>query len=304
VNTTNPIPMKEVDRWSATRLQELIASQAAESLTLEFKASGALEKTDSKRREITKDISALANSAGGIIIYGLVEDRKTHVALRLDDGANPEDIPPEWIEQVANAGIHPRVEGLRVDAIPIGDPTVGAMAYVVVVPESLTAHMAQDNRYYKRRGREVLPMEDYEVRDTMARASVPQLIVEVEAAPVPDAHYARDIELYVSNDATTPAEWCVAQLIVPSDLDILNEGAASGREKTLSVSGHQVMALRFQYGGLNRIPIWQGLRVNVRPPNVAPVRVTASMAGCFPLGWRITAPRMGWRKGQTTITIF
>ena len=54
-------------------LDKLIADQVEDNLHLDYKAADALAKTDGKKKEVSKDISALANSDGGIIIYGIKE---------------------------------------------------------------------------------------------------------------------------------------------------------------------------------------------------------------------------------------
>src|SRR5215510_5131093 len=55
-------------------LDRLIEEDIQESLTLDYKDAQALEKTDRKRNELCKDVSAFANSAGGQIIYGIQEN--------------------------------------------------------------------------------------------------------------------------------------------------------------------------------------------------------------------------------------
>ena len=61
---------KEPWKWDETDLLSLISSQAQESLELEYKASGALDPTNEKKSEISKDVSSFAHSAGGVIVYG------------------------------------------------------------------------------------------------------------------------------------------------------------------------------------------------------------------------------------------
>ena len=76
-------------------LQRLVDEEIQESLTLDYKASPSLAKGDKPRNELCKDVSAFANSAGGQIIYGIVEkDRKP---IKVDDGS---DLSREWIEHV------------------------------------------------------------------------------------------------------------------------------------------------------------------------------------------------------------
>ena len=62
---------KETVEWDELRLIAMIRDGIEESLTVEYKAAGAVsrQKTD----EITKDVSAFANSIGGRLIYGIRE---------------------------------------------------------------------------------------------------------------------------------------------------------------------------------------------------------------------------------------
>jgi hypothetical protein len=53
----------------------LIRDKIEENFTLEYKSSGALARDEKSKREITKDVSAMANSAGGVLIYSLAEVR-------------------------------------------------------------------------------------------------------------------------------------------------------------------------------------------------------------------------------------
>jgi predicted HTH transcriptional regulator len=59
--------------WDEAKLQSYIGNSIEESLTLDYKAADALASSDGKKKEITKDVSAMANSAGGLIIYGISE---------------------------------------------------------------------------------------------------------------------------------------------------------------------------------------------------------------------------------------
>jgi len=59
---------------SETDLLRLIADGEEESPTLDYKACDSLQKTDGKKKEVGKDVSAFAISAGGTIVYGITED--------------------------------------------------------------------------------------------------------------------------------------------------------------------------------------------------------------------------------------
>jgi len=56
---------------SVADLEQLIRDAVPESLTLEYKRSDALSKENGKVNELCKDVSAFANSLGGLLIYGI-----------------------------------------------------------------------------------------------------------------------------------------------------------------------------------------------------------------------------------------
>jgi predicted HTH transcriptional regulator len=60
-------------KWDQAELERHIKDGVEENLNLDYKAADALGTSDGKKKEITKDVSAFANSAGGIIIYGIKE---------------------------------------------------------------------------------------------------------------------------------------------------------------------------------------------------------------------------------------
>ncbi len=124
-------------------LQRLVDDDIPESLTLDYKASPALAKDGSSRNELCKDVSAFANSAGGQIIYGIVE-KKDDKPARVDEGS---DIPREWIEQIIGSNIQPRIGGIVITPIDAGN---SRNAFVITIPASSTAHQAPDKKYYRR----------------------------------------------------------------------------------------------------------------------------------------------------------
>src|SRR5262245_25115076 len=167
-------------------LDRLIEEDIQESLTLDYKDARALEKTDQKRNELCKDVSAFANSAGGQIIYGIQEDGHHPVRVQDVDGVNPVDISREWIEHVIDSNVQHRIQNLRIQPI---DVAPGRVADVVTYPQATSnaAHQAPDNKYYYRQNFQSVPMEDYQVRDTMRRATTPELFVELSFASGPVA---------------------------------------------------------------------------------------------------------------------
>lgn len=153
-------------------LRAMIAAGVEESLELEYKRCESLDRTDGRPTEISKDVSAFANSVGGHLIYGLEEDKATRTAKAISP-VDSGKFPKEWLEQVINSRIQPRIAGLRIEPVTLTTFGAGMVAYVVEIPEGQTAHQASDHRYYKRYNFQSIAMEDYEVRQTMNRAVKP-----------------------------------------------------------------------------------------------------------------------------------
>ena len=173
--------MKRHGDWHEDKILELINNRVEESIQLEYKRSDSLQRNDKARKEMSKDVSAFANSIGGTIIYGLEESsRSPHYATRLSP-VDPSGISKESVEQVINSRIHPRISGIVINPVELKSKAPGKFAYVVVVPESYTAHQASDWRYYKRFNFESVPMEDYEVRQIMNRTIRPAYQFQLQA---------------------------------------------------------------------------------------------------------------------------
>jgi Putative DNA-binding domain len=172
--------------WDIARLNLMISSKIEENASLEYKAAGAFNDTDKKKRdvrtEITKDVSAMANSSGGIIIYGMAEckdDAKRHLPERIDPITRSQ-FSKEWLEHVIS-NIEPRIASLLI--IPIEIPTnPDHVVYIVQIPKSTTAHQALDLKYYRRYNFEAVAMSDSEIRDVMNRQQFPTLSVSAALA--------------------------------------------------------------------------------------------------------------------------
>ncbi len=163
--------------WTEAKLRNYINGEIEESLTLEYKSAEALDRSDYKKKEITKDVSAMANAAGGILIYGISEFSVSDKRY-LPEKITPVDrakFPREWVEQIINA-IRPRIDGIVIHSVNLSSGE-NDVVYIIEIPQSNTAHQASDHRYYKRFNFQSVPMEDYEVRDVMFREQTPDIVL-------------------------------------------------------------------------------------------------------------------------------
>jgi hypothetical protein len=211
-------------------LESLYSGQMKESLTLEYKSSGAVDKAQPKKDEMAKDALAFANAEGGQIVYGMRE--KNNLPDGLDAGIDPAQFPGIWFEQVIQQNVSPQIEGLRVREVPLEDGT-GRVAVVVTIPaaQARAPHQAKDGRYYRRHNFGNQIMNDSEIRDTMRRATTPELIVRL-SLPRGAIQYAPRIEMsnpivmriFVGNRSNQPAFHTLIQLGIDTDVTILHTG--------------------------------------------------------------------------------
>lgn len=181
------------ETWTQQRLEAMIVNKAEESIHLDFKAAGALGKEDGKRKEICKDVSAFANSDGGVLIYGLNEADHKADSFDFVDG---DIFTKEWLEQTINDGIQRRIEGIHIHPVRFDDD-IKKTVYVVEVPVSFAApHMSKDNRFYKRYNFMSVLMEEYEVRHSYDRKKRAKLKIGDVLISIPNRDtWAREEEI-------------------------------------------------------------------------------------------------------------
>ena len=199
--------------WTEAKLQNFITSEVEESLTLEYKAAEALDRNETKKKEITKDVSAMANSAGGMLIYGICEFgevEKRHLPEKITP-VDRRSFPREWVEQIIQA-IRPRIDGIVIHSVNLSSGE-NDTAYVIEIPQSNTAHQANDHRYYKRFNFQAVPMEDYEIRDVMFREQTPNIALNFLIEITADA---QNLVVQARNNGSAFAQYVAVFLDVPT----------------------------------------------------------------------------------------
>lgn len=191
-------------------LNSLIENKVEENLNLDYKAAGSLDKQNNKTTEISKDVSAMSNSDGGILIYGIKEDKvNKHLPEKIDP-INRKDFTKEWLEQIIQDKIRPRISNFKIHPIEIDNDKV---VYVVKVEKSNTAHQAFDKRYYKRFNFQSTAMYDYEIRDILNRSKNPIIELEFE---LKNQH--KNLVVYAVNRGSIYAKYVNAKIWLPKNI--------------------------------------------------------------------------------------
>jgi hypothetical protein len=235
-------------------INSLIINKVEENKYLDYKGADSLRKVKQKNgnnkdntKEISKDVSAFANSAGGVIIYGILEyqeKEKSHLPEKIDP-INRLEFSKEQLEHKINGNVSPNISGLEIHPIIIDEHNA---IYVVEIPQSNTAHQnSADNRYYMRYNFESVPMEDYQIKDIINRQKHP--IIDLEFKIYFQKYYTRPIignfgnnnytlidtkkiEITLVNKGTLRAENIDYEVTIPTLLLEQKQGILNSNEYT------------------------------------------------------------------------
>lgn len=165
----------EKEKYTIKDILSLIDNKVEESIHLDFKSKDSLGKSDAKRKEISNDVAAFANSDRGIIVYGVMEQNHFADSITYING---NEFTKEWLEQVINSNVQRKIEGLKI--IPVrGNDKIEKSIYVVKIPISDDApHMSKDKRFYKRYNFESIQMEEFEIRQLYSRKNKSKLLID------------------------------------------------------------------------------------------------------------------------------
>ena len=152
-------------------INKLVEKQEEESLVLDFKEYTEDNKKEKNAKEIAKDISSMANSEGGLIIYGIKEENSKAKEIKWINSS--EDFG-ERLLNIINTTIVPHIT-INIYTI-ISKENNDKCIYLVYIPKDVDSLYCvtkdMDNRFYTRGGVVVTRMSPREIKDRF------QLILE------------------------------------------------------------------------------------------------------------------------------
>lgn len=141
----------DLNQW----IKRLVDSKEPECIVLDYKQQINLA-SQKDRRELAKDLTSFANEIGGVVIYGVPEDRSpenTAPVPKSPYGLDPEPGIAERIENIMVGAIAPLLPSYRIRTVPLSDYP-GKVCHIVWVPESWAGphmvHGYSDGRFYRR----------------------------------------------------------------------------------------------------------------------------------------------------------
>jgi two-component system, chemotaxis family, chemotaxis protein CheY len=157
---------KEIDLIEESDIRQLLKDHIGESLTLEFKRQlNIIEIKD--KAEVAKEISPMANSAGGFILYGIDEEDRKATAIRPMRNENQ----VECLDQVLASAISPQPT-YRLRWLDVAQ---GGILIIQVWPSKYDLHMVtayelKKGRFYKRTEAGAELMSEADIRASLESA--------------------------------------------------------------------------------------------------------------------------------------
>lgn len=222
-----------------------------EGVSMEFKSGLTLnDLNNGTRSELVKDVTALANAAGGTIIYGIAEQRTADgrsVADRLDPVVN-QRITEDQLTMIIVSNTDPPLRGLKIRTVLVAQ---NSRVIVIDVEQADTAHQNRlDRRYYQRVGAISEPMYDFAIRDVMNRRKAPRIAVEVRLQRLRtdnEMHVYRVIPTIANEGLLTAHHWTM-HFDVPEGIANVAGGGGGNVGRVGDIRHDGIAYNRFEYG--------------------------------------------------------
>jgi hypothetical protein len=195
--------------------------------------------------ELSRQISALANAEGGLLIWGVEVDREEDAKGNVLDirprtlrGLDAAEGGREELQRSGFEGIAPPVPGVDVRVVELPQ---GGVVVLLDIPQSpVGVHRAPDGRYYTRRGFLNVPMEQGQVESVRARRRRPKVLPRLEIAHIEAAEGRLILRVRLDNrgrrEALNPR--VRLRLLGAESLGDLPEGVE--REETASGAAEEI----------------------------------------------------------------
>jgi hypothetical protein len=233
---------KPTSEW---KLADVLEQPRGEFDWLEVKGRMGLDlsvervKESDVRKQLTVAISALANTGGGLLIFGMHDPRE---AWQVDDGGvalyMKRPSTREWLEGIIPNIVDPPLRQFDVYAITDSQLADDRGIIIVEIGDSdLAPHQAEDNRYYGRVVGKSRPLGHRLVTDILSRRRNPEIALALAVVRVRTHRREVYYELHVTATNSIPIP-CRVRLplgmaLYPSEAVLLGCAGMTGRRGAL-----------------------------------------------------------------------
>lgn len=155
---------KSISKINIEDIQILVDNKQKESLILEYKQE--LAGNDKEKKEISKDVAAIANTSGGYLIIGIEEQDGKAISISGTQRKIGRQPVEEWIESVLISNVRPKLT-ITPKIISI-EADHDKVVVVIHIPQSTRRpHMITiggKNAYYRRHNYQATYADEHEVR--------------------------------------------------------------------------------------------------------------------------------------------
>ncbi|MCJ2099020.1 helix-turn-helix domain-containing protein [Methylobacterium sp. E-046] len=174
-------------------IRRLIAERMQEGVQLDFKQKGDPRKGGfdaNDKKILAKAVSGFANSAGGLLVWGVNAEKGP-------DGIDCAQAPAAPIAQIdlflseattlVGQLIQPRHDGIQLRSVPSASAPGSGYLLIYVQRSERRPHRSEasgQKQYFKRAGDSFFEMEHYDIEDAFKRFAVPDLRLTWRVDPI------------------------------------------------------------------------------------------------------------------------
>ncbi|WP_198580525.1 helix-turn-helix domain-containing protein [Methylorubrum sp. DB1722] len=204
------VPMRELfdqlKQEGEAGILRLIDDRTQEGVQLDFKQKGDPQRggfDNNDKKILAKAVSGFANSAGGLLIWGVNAEKGI-------DQVDCAQAPPAPISQIENfmseattlVGqlIQPRHDGIYLHVVPSSLRPDSGYLLIYVERSDRRPHRSEasgQKQYFKRAGDSFFEMEHYDIEDAFARTSVPKIEIMLSLGNEDDYYDRLDKTVFV-----------------------------------------------------------------------------------------------------------
>lgn len=147
------------DEINPDNIREFIKKKKEESSILEYTEADALKNL----KDLSKEVSAFANSGGGLLIIGISEEEKGGKIYPKEITWSSGSVPKEALDQSLHDNIDPPVKDLKI--VPVRkNRTSSEVIFLIDIPKSKDIpHTVRPSSFYERLNFEKQPMKRDEI---------------------------------------------------------------------------------------------------------------------------------------------